>query len=150
MRNKISTFTFALFLAGTILTSCQSSSEKVKNAQEDVQEAKMQVTEAQQDLNQALQDSIQQFKTETNLVISANEKRIAAFKLKIENGNKATKAKYEKAVAELEQKNSELKMKLEEYKEEGDNKWQKFKSEFKSDMNKLGKAISDLTVDNVK
>ena len=150
MRNKISTFTFVLFLAGILLTSCQSPSDKMKNAHENVLDAKMQVTEAQQELNQALQDSIQQFKKKTNLVISANEKTIAAFKLKIEKANKSTKAKYEKAVAELEQKNSELKMKLEEYNEEETSKWQEFKLEFKSDMNKLGKAISDLTVDNVK
>ena len=149
MRNKISTFIFALFLSGIVLAGCQSSSDKIKNAQENVLDAKVQVKEAQWELNQALKDSIQQFKTETNLIIASNETKIAAFKLKIEQGNNATKAKYEKAVAELEQKNSELKVKLENYNDEGADKWQEFKSEFKSDMNKLGKALSDFTTDDV-
>ena len=150
MRNKISSFTAVLFLVGILLISCQSSSDKVKNAKDNVKDAEMQVKVTQQELNQALQDSIRQFKAESNLAIGNNEKSIAAFKLKIENANKSTKAKYEKAVAELEQKNSDLKMKLEEYNDEGTDKWQDFKSEFQNDMNKLGKAISDFTVNNEK
>lgn len=150
MRNKTSTIISALFLSGIVLAGCQSSSDKVKNAQENVQDAKVQVKEAQLELNQALKDSIQQFKAETNLIIANNETKIAAFKLKIEQANKATKSEYEKAVADLEQKNSELKVKLGNYNDEGADKWQEFKSEFKSDLNKLGKALSDFTTDNVK
>ena len=145
MRNKILSFTAALFIAGALLTSCQSSSDKVKNAKDNVNDAEMQVKETQQELDQALQDSIQQFKSESNLIIAANEKKIATFKQKIENGSKATKAKYEKEVDALEQENSDLKTKLDKYSDEGATKWQDFKSGFKSDMDSLGKSISDFT-----
>ena len=152
MKTKILIFIAALFLSGTLMSSCKSksSSEKVKNAEENLQDAEMQVSEAQIKLNKALSDSIQLFKAESYRVISANEKSIAAFKQRIEKGNKANKANYEKAVLELEQKNSALKTKLETFNDKETDKWQAFKSEFKNDMKNLGKAISDLTVDNVK
>ena len=58
---------------------------------------------------------------------------------------KKDKAKYEKKLAELEQENSDMKKKLEDYKEEGKDNWRKFQTEFSHDMDKLGKEIKDLT-----
>ena len=43
-----------------------------------------------------------------------------------------------------------MKKRLEEYKDEGQEKWTSFKSEFNHDMDELGKAFKDLTVKNVK
>jgi len=62
----------------------------------------------------------QNFKTESEEQIKANEDRIDAFKSKMEKADTKTKAKYNKAVAELEQRNRDLKRKLEEYKDEGE------------------------------
>ena len=56
----------------------------------------------------------------------------------------------EKKIDELEQKNSELKKRLDDYKADGKEKWEKFKAEFSHDMDELGKAFKDLTVKNVK
>ena len=50
----------------------------------------------------------------------------------------------------MEKRNSELKIKLDNYKEDGTDKWQIFKTEFKSDMDELGKAFADFTVSNKK
>ena len=47
-------------------------------------------------------------------------------------------------------KNSDLKMKLDNYKAEGKENWKKFKIEFNRDMEELGIAFKDLTVKNVK
>lgn len=146
MRNKRSTFTLALFLAGIVLVACQSS-EKGENDQNIAQNVKVQLTLAQEERSLAMRDSIQQFKAESKSIISNNEKSIGAFKLKIENGDKAANIRYEKTVAQLEKNNNELKKKLEGYNDKETGNWQRFKSEFKSDMNKLGKAISDFTVE---
>jgi NAD-dependent DNA ligase len=54
----------------------------------------------------------------------------------------------EEKLAELEQKNMELKEKLADYKDDGNEDWNAFKVEFSHDMNALGKAFSDLTVKN--
>ncbi len=43
-----------------------------------------------------------------------------------------------------------MKIKLADYKEDGTEKWQIFKTEFKSDMDELGKAFADFTVSNNK
>jgi predicted RNase H-like nuclease (RuvC/YqgF family) len=66
----------------------------------------------------------------------------------MEKTDSKTKAKYNKAVAELEQKNRDLKKKLEEYKDEGESKWQEFKTNFSHDIDGLGKTMKDLFKDN--
>jgi len=100
--------------------------------------------------DQALANAIQQFKNESEAIISANEKNIAELKIKIAKEKKENKASYEKKLAELEQKNSDLRKKLNEYKAEGEDDWNIFKAEFSHDMDELGKAFKDLTVNNVK
>jgi aspartate aminotransferase-like enzyme len=80
--------------------------------------------------------------------IEANEKRIKAFKEKMEEAGLKIKAKYSEEVAVLEQKNRDLKKKLEEYKDEGQSKWEEFKTNFKHDMDGIGKTMKDLFKDN--
>ena len=48
---------------------------------------------------------------------------------------------YEKRLAELEQQNRELQKKLDEYKEEGKEKWNSFKDKFSQNLDSLGIAI---------
>ena len=132
-----------MLTAGTMFTACQSSGAKVENARENVEDAK-------QELNQALNDSIRQFKKESEEKINAIEKSIAEFKTKIATEKKETRVIYEKKLSELEQTNKEMKKKLEEFKDDGQEAWASFKSEFNHDMDELGNAFKDLTVDNKK
>lgn len=114
-------------------------------------DAKEAVLDAESELNQARQDSITEFlkfKIEHQNQIRANEKSIADLRLGLASVSKENKAIYEKKLAELEGKNNALKIRLTEYNEEEKDQWQSFKTEFKSDMNKLGKAFSDFTVNN--
>jgi len=153
MKSSILIMAVTVCMVGTMITGCKTSSEKVENAQDKVIEAKNDMLEAQGDLNKTLQDSItdyQKFKIESEAKISAYEKSMAEFKTRIANEKKENKASYEKKLAELEQKSSEMKKKLEEYKDEGQDKWTSFKNEFNHDMDELGQALKDLTVDNKK
>ena len=50
----------------------------------------------------------------------------------------------------LEVKNSDMRMRMDNYKEDGKDNWETFKTEFSHDMDELGKAFKDLTVKNVK
>jgi len=63
---------------------------------------------------------------------------------------KEAAADYKIKVDELEQKNSDLKKQMDDYKAEGKEKWEKFKTEFGHDMDELGNAFKDFTVKNVK
>ena len=143
MKYTILILVVTVFMTGIILSSCQSSTKKVENARNKVIEAEL-------GLNQALKDSIQQYKKESEEKISYYEKSIAEFKAKIANRKKEDKAIYEKKLAMLEQKNTELKKILSDYKDEGQDKWTSFKNEFNHDMDELGKAFKDLTVNNVE
>ena len=148
MKNKLLFLAISVFMAGTILNGCQSSVDKVEDAQKKVQDAEDKVKEARLELDQAVKDSIIQFKKDTEEKISAQEMIIADFKAKLVKEKKANKAIYEKKLAELEQKNSEMKSKLEEYKEEEQDKWSTFKDDFNHDMEELGKALKNFSIEN--
>lgn len=130
------------FMAGTI-TGCQSSASKVENAKDNVQEARDNVVVAQQELDQALNDSIRQFKTEYQERITANEKTIAEFKVKIGRENKQSRVAYEKRLAEMEQQNTDMKRRLNEFNENQKENWVAFRVKFRHDMDQYGKAMHD-------
>ncbi len=80
--------------------------------------------------------------------IEANEKRIDSFKEKMEEASLKVKAKFSEEMAVLEQKNRDLKKKLEKYKNEGQSKLKEFKTNFTHDMDGIGKTMKDLFKDN--
>ncbi len=145
-------FTLAIILAIGLFTSCQSSATKVEEAKEDVAEAK-------EDLKEAIKDTITEaeqavfaaewktFKAETELTIKGNETRIAELRKQMKASGKKMDATYEKKIDTLQMLNNDLEAKMNMY---NGNKtdWAMFKSEFSSDMNKLGKALKDFTIDN--
>lgn len=153
MKKRILNLAVITCMAGTIFIGCQSSAKKVEDAKSNVIEAQAEADKAQSELNSARQDSINDylaFKKEAQAKINAQEKSIAEFKSRIANEKKVNKVAYEEKIAKLEQKNSDLKKRLDDYKGEGKDQWTAFKTEFNHDMDELGKAFSDLTVKNVK
>ena len=84
-----------------------------------------------------------EFKVNAEVKINANQKRIDEFKVKIKTASKEVKAKYDKEITVLEQKNIELKKKISEYTYEGKDKWEEFKKGFNHDMDAVGKALKD-------
>jgi hypothetical protein len=93
---------------------------------------------------------VQQFREEARVRINENEKAIADFRKKMKNENAKYRSKYEKQTENLEEKNWRMKKRVDEYKHEGNEGWQKFKREFNHDMDELGKSLKDLGKDNVK
>jgi transketolase len=77
-------------------------------------------------------------------IIEVNKKSINAFKENIEEAGLEVKAEYNNEMKVLEKKNRSLKKKLEEYKDEGQRKWKKFKTNFKHDRDGIGKTMKDL------
>jgi len=133
-----------MIIAGTMFTGCNSSGNKIENAENKLEAANDNVSAAKQDLNQAIKDSLteyQKFKKESDERIMAFDKNIAELKVKIANEKKENKARYEKKLNGLEQQNRKMKKDLEEYKEEGKEKWYSFRVKFNSDMDNLGTAL---------
>ena len=145
---KINFLVLAITIITTaIFTSCNSPEQKVDNAAD-------KVTDAQNDLSAAQEDykaELEKFRNESNDKLTSNEKEIADLRSKMINEKKEMKEDYNRKVDAMEAKNAEMKKRLDDYHDDGGNaKWQSFKTEFNHDMDELGNAFKDLTVNNKK
>jgi hypothetical protein len=83
------------------------------------------------------------FKVNADIQIDKNDKRIAEFKVKIKGAKEDLRVQYNKDIVVLEQKNSDLKKELREYKYESKDKWEEFKQGFNRDMKSVGNSIKN-------
>jgi chromosome segregation ATPase len=144
MKKAIFLAAFSAIAVGSIVSSCESKSEKVEEAKEDVREAKEDLKEAQRELNA----EYPAFKTAEDERITANEKRIAELKEKLNKPGKAPLDNMRaKRIAELEEKNAQLRSRLYGYEQERTD-WEQFKQEWNHDMEGFDQAFKDLGKDN--
>jgi DNA repair exonuclease SbcCD ATPase subunit len=146
MKKSILMFVASLCISSSVFTSCNTSSEKLENAKSDVKDAK----EDLHDANEEYLVDVENYKKETADKISANNQSIAEFKARKASDKKEAREEYNEKIAKLEAKNSDMQKKMDDYKTEGKENWEKFKTEFSHDMDELGNAFKDLTVNNVK
>lgn len=146
MKKSILAIATCIALMGTVLTSCRSSNEKIENAEENLKEANQELNEA----NEEYLLEIENYRKETADKYATNQESIIAFEARIANEKKEVREDYQRKIAELEQKNSDTKRKLDNYKAISKEEWEKFKAEFNHDMEELGKAYNDLTTKNIK
>ena len=146
MKKLILKVVASVFLTGALLTSCNTPAQKVENAEDNVTEANQDLAKA----NREYEAEIESYRKETADKIEANNKSIADFNARIALEKKDAQDDYRRQIATLEQKNSDMKKKMDDYKAEGKEKWEKFKTEFSRDLEELGNAFKDLTVKNVK
>lgn len=132
------------FASVAMLTSCNNPSQKAENSRTDVVDAQEDLARAQQ----AYIDDVQNYRLQTAEKITANNQAIADFNARIVMEKKEAKAEYQVKIAELEKKNSDMKKKLDDYRADGKDQWETFKTEFNRDMDQLGVALRDLTVKN--
>ena len=145
MKKSILTVTGLFLLVGLLLTNCSTPAEKVANAENKVIKANKELAEA----TSKQQAELEVYRRETAAKISANNESIAAFNARIASEKQEAREAYRKKVSELEQKNTDMKKRLDDYKADGKDNWEKFKIEFSHDMDEIGKALKALTVNNV-
>lgn len=154
MRKTIFILAVTTFIVGTTLVGCKPTTKEEITSQEKVDDAEQNLIDAKDSLvvakKAATAEEWQTFKNQTDSVISYNEAQIADLKLKMQKTGKKVDAKYQKNIDILEQKNKNLKVKIDTYKNDANSDWQSFKREFNHDMDEIGKAFKDLTVDNKK
>jgi hypothetical protein len=147
MKKSIVLFVATALLSAATITGCESTSSKA----EKVENAKDEVAESKKDLDRATTEylaDVDRYRAETAAKVTANNKSIAEFKTRIASQKKEARVEYENKINALEQKNSDMKKEMDDYKLDGKEKWESFKAEFNHDMNELGKAFKDLTVNN--
>lgn len=144
--------TISGYMKGIDLTECEILAKKLEDGRDKMKEAKNIVKAAKKELNQAMENSIKKIKKEkeSEQKIGINGERIIDFKSEFIKEKKALKAKYQKMVRRLERKESDIKIKLNEYKEKGQNKWNIFKRELNNDLDGIEKTLKDFMVDNKK
>lgn len=154
MKKSILILAATTLMAGTIFTGCESPGQKEDAAQAKVEDAKQDLKTAQDEaqeaaLNAAIAEEWKTFKRESEVKITDNETRIAELKVKIKKPGNTFDDQYKKKIETLEQKNKDLRTSMDNY-VQTDSDWESFKREFNHDMDELGKALTDLTVDNKK
>ena len=154
MKKIIFFLAITTFIVGTTVVGCKSTTKEEIESQEKVDVAEQNLKDAKDSLvvakKAATAEEWQTFKNQTDSVISYNEAQIAELKLKMQKTGKSVDTKYQKNIDILEQKNKDLKVKVDTYKNDANSDWQSFKREFNHDMNEIGQSFKDLTVDNKK
>lgn len=150
------TLAFAALMIGAVAVSCQSSAKKEEKAKDNLQEAQEELDEVQYNAAMAAEKKAaiakewRTLKNNTQATITENEIRIAELKVKMKKTGNEIDSLYAKKIEALEQKNKHIKTRIETYKEDNNSNWESFKREYNHDMEELGKALKDITVDNKK
>ncbi len=155
MKKTIFTLAVAsMLIAGSVFTSCKSAAQKEDAAQAEMENAQQDLNDAQNEANAEVQkvataEEWVAFKIEADAKIQNNEVRIAELTVKLNKPGKILDPVYKKRIETLEEQNRDLKVRLEVY-EKNNSNWETFKREFNRDMDELGSALKDFTVDNNK
>lgn len=141
MRNTIIFLAVVWLVTSVSILSCNDTSQNDKTAQNNVNDS----TKIKDSINAAYMKDMAKYKKQTADKISSNDSIIAGLKAKLQSGKNDIKAEYKKSIAELEQKNAEMKERMANYKAEGKSNWEIFKIQFNKDMNDLGNEFKKLT-----
>jgi peptidoglycan hydrolase CwlO-like protein len=136
MKKNYFTLAVIMLIAGSVFTGCDNRD----SAKEDVEKANQEMIDAQT----KFEKEWQQFKSDVELKIDANQKQIDNLKAAMKETTARFKAKYENQLLTLEQKNIELRKKLNDYKYEGKDNWEIFKVEFNQKVDTVITAINDI------
>jgi hypothetical protein len=152
MKKSIFALASIMVFAVTIVTSCKPKTAEEQESQEKVEDAKDNLAAAKDSLSVARREATDEewiaFKNASDSTIIANDMKIAVLKLKIKNTGNKIDSSYQKSIYVIEQRNKNLKLKMDAYKNDVNSDWQSFKREFKHDTDEIGQALKDLTVDN--
>ena len=135
MKTKYLILAGSLLIAGLFYTGCTDNRD---NAKDNVEQANQDMIDAQVQFEK----DWQQFKSNAELRINSNQQQIDDFKVAMRSTSTRFKAKYENEVLTLEQKNIELKKKLNDFKYERKENWEEFKTTFNNDMDVVGNALN--------
>ncbi|WP_291085166.1 MULTISPECIES: hypothetical protein [unclassified Flavobacterium] len=125
MKNSIM-FPAVIALAFTVsIFSCKNNEEKLKDAQKDVLQAQKKLIKAE---SESVRD-YETFRMKVSKKVTDNELAIADLKIKAIDGTIRQKEQYNKQVAALEAKNTELKKTLDAYGTYNAETWEAFKQD---------------------
>lgn len=140
------------FVSTSFFAGCDTKEEKVADAQEKVADAKQNLADKKHDAKVERQVDAKEwqlFVAESKAKIASNNEKIAELKIRMTKSGKMENVVLKERIISLEMKNTELRKRMETY-DSSQSDWASFKREFSKDMENLGQAIEDLTVDSDK
>jgi len=138
--------------AVTIFTGCQTSDSKTKENGLNAKSAKQEVKITQPDINaspvkMSKDKEWKMFQREAEVKIKSNALRCAELRRKMSTSSETFAVLYPKRIADLERKNSKMKLKLAAYNMKQSN-LDSFKHEFNQEMDEIGQAFKVLSVES--
>lgn len=154
MKKSTYNLAIAMLIAGSVFTSCESQAQKDEKEKNRIETEQKELNERKTEVNAAAQkvadaEEWKQFKAASELKIKENEIRIDELKFKKSKPGKMLDELYQNRIEALVTRNKELKERIYSY-EKNQSDWEVFKREFNHDMDELGKALKDFSVDNKK
>jgi hypothetical protein len=153
-KKKMKTFILKTVLTASIIgffmTSCNNSPTAKES---NLEQAKQDVIDAQAELDQAENDSISNFNTykkSIQLKLVENQELIRDLKIKISSKAKVERDIDQVEINRLESRNTELKLKIENYELGPEQRWALFKVDLNNELDDLGKSISSMAERNQK
>lgn len=134
----------AILLIGLLVVGC-STSHKKRFQEKESNSLRIKNLE---DENKNYKLEMEEFRKTKSEEIASNEKSLVAFKLRVSTLKKEEKKKFEKKISKLNNKNSDLKKKIADFKTDNKTNWENFKYHFNHDMKKLGNAIKFFRIKN--
>lgn len=141
---------FTTIILGLLTISCNNSST---DKEEGVREATQDLMDAKADLDQAESDSINDFiayKEIIQLKLVENQQAIDDLKQRVNSKGKVERDIDEVEINKLEKRNTELMLKIQNYEQGPEQKWELFRVDFNNELDDLGKSISSMADRNMK
>jgi len=146
MKNKVPVFSAFVIIAAIVLGACNSSANKDEVSQ-GYKDSVGLPSPATGDTTSVLTKDWETFKADANEKIRQNEDTIQVIKKWVSKEDAKIKGKLDKEVVRLEERNNELKAELTDYKAEGKDKFEKFRTDFDNSMDTLGVNIKNFFKD---
>jgi hypothetical protein len=137
------------FMAGTLTSFGQVPDKQAVKARENLKEEKKDVVDAKKDLKVAQKDSISEYQKltkDSEIKFKSNEQNIAGLRASITKSNSKEMGTDQKKLSLLEEKNTNLRKELADYKVLGHTEFTTFKNRLNRDLDELAKELKDFKV----
>ncbi len=131
-----------------VLAACEKPEEKVKEAKNEVAEANQDLKEATREVRAQWQEDWLKFKRDSDEEIAINERRIIQLRKEVNDIDTRYRAKYTTLIDDLERRNNERRDRVNNYKDEGDERWEQFKKDMQRETDDLKSSLGGITIKN--
>lgn len=131
-----------------VVAACNSSEQKVASARDNVAAANQDLNEASRNARVAWQEDWVNFKREINEDLTKNERRILDLRAEVALLDTQYQDKYNTRINDAERRNVELRDRVNNYQDQGDEKWAVFKTDVRQDFDDLEVSIRNIDVRN--